>query len=123
MKPSSAKAKGRRLQQQLAKDVERAFGLAEGDVLSRSSGATGTDLILSPAAARIFPFAVEAKNQERVNIWQAWKQASANSRSGVARSSGTTPISPLLVISRNGTQHPLAILAWEDFLTLSGGVL
>lgn len=113
MKPSSAKAKGRRLQQQLAKDVTAAFGLSEGDVLSRSSGATGTDLILSPAAAKVFPFAVEAKNQERVNIWQSWKQTHAN---------GMTGLTPLLIISRNAVSTPLAILAWDDFLTLAGGV-
>ncbi len=115
MKPSSAKAKGRRLQQQLAKDVTAAFGLAEGDVLSRSSGATGTDLILSPAAAKVFPFAVEAKNQERVNIWQSWAQTDMDSRK-------TTGLQPLLVVSRNGVSQPLAILAWDDFLTLAGGV-
>ncbi|HET7111699.1 MAG TPA: hypothetical protein VFI41_12575 [Gemmatimonadales bacterium] len=114
MKPSSAKAKGRRLQQQLAKDVERAFGLAEGDVLSRSSGATGTDLILSPAATKVFPYAVEAKNQERVNVWQSWTQANAN---------GTARLTPLLIVSRNGISVPLAILAWDDFLTLNGGIL
>lgn len=117
MKPSSAKAKGRRLQQELARDVTRAFGLAEGDVLSRSSGATGTDLILSPAAAKIFPFAVEAKNQERVNIWSAFSQATKNT------GSPSGGLSPLLVISRNGVTSPLAILAWDDFLTLNGGVL
>lgn len=114
LRPASAKAKGRRLQQQLAQDVTRAFGLEAGDVLSRSSGATGTDLILSPAAAKVFPFAVEAKNQERVNVWQAWNQASAN---------GTGTSTTIVVISRNGIATPLAILAWDDFLTLAGGVL
>lgn len=114
MKPSSAKAKGRRLQQQLAQDVTRAFALQDGDVLSRSSGATGTDLILSPAATKVFPFAVEAKNQERVNIWQSWNQSSANAGGC---------LQPVLVISRNGVSTPLAILAWDYFLTLAGGVL
>lgn len=76
MRPQSAKAKGRRLQQEVRDAVLAAFpALEPDDVTSRSMGAGGTDLLLSPAAKRLFPCAVECKNQENLNIWAALKQA------------------------------------------------
>jgi hypothetical protein len=35
----------------------------------------GVDLHLSPRAQRDFPFAIEAKNVEKLNIWDALAQA------------------------------------------------
>lgn len=109
MKTSSAKAKGRRLQQRVAADIVATFGFHPDDATSRSSGATGTDVLLSGAAAARFPYAVECKNQERVALWEAWRQAEANAGDDRA---------PLLVLARN-RQEPLAVLTWEDFLWLA----
>jgi hypothetical protein len=50
MKTSSAKAKGRRLQQQVAADIVRTFALEPDDVTSRPSSSPGTDILLSPKA-------------------------------------------------------------------------
>ena len=51
MKPSSCKAKGRRLQQRVAQSIRDAFaGLAEEDVRSTSMGAGGEDVQLSSQA-------------------------------------------------------------------------
>jgi hypothetical protein len=108
VKSASAKAKGRRLQQQVARDILARFpGLAPDDITSRSSGAGGTDLLLSPAALRVFPYAVETKNQERVNLWAALAQAEANAGGLV----------PLVVLARNRTK-PVAVLDWRAFLWL-----
>ena len=107
MRPASAKAKGRRLQYRVRDDLQQALRLLPGDILSRSMGAAGTDLVLSPAAQARFPFAVECKNQETVALWAAFRQAEANA--------GTQP--PLLVVARNRTP-PLAVLRWSDLLAL-----
>lgn len=75
MRPQSAKAKGRRLQQEIRDAILAAFpDLEPGDVRSTSMGASGEDILLSPAAFKRFPFSVEAKNRETLNIWDALKQ-------------------------------------------------
>ena len=32
-------------------------------------GAGGEDLIMAKAARNLFPYSIEAKNQEKVNVW------------------------------------------------------
>jgi len=79
VKPASAKAKGRRLQQAVAKMIADAFpGLEPDDVRSAIMGENGADIKLSPAARRHFPFAVECKAQERLDLRSAFEQASKN---------------------------------------------
>jgi len=75
------------------------------DIESRSMGAAGEDLIMSKAARDKFPYSIECKNQERLNIWQAWEQA--NNNKGIYE--------PMLVIKKNGTS-PLVVLNAEIFL-------
>lgn len=71
-------------------------------------GASGTDVVLSNTARTAFPFAVECKNVERLNLWQAWDQAQANQ---------DTNTTPLLVIKKNRTS-PLVVLDAEQFFEL-----
>lgn len=79
MKPQSAKDKGRRLQQEIrAALLMFAPSLKEDDIISRSMGAGGEDLILSPAARLIYPISAECKYQENLNIWKAMEQTYAN---------------------------------------------
>ena len=35
-------------------------------------GAGGEDLIMDRAAREKFPYSIECKNQEKVNVWQAY---------------------------------------------------
>jgi hypothetical protein len=70
-------------------------------------GAQGTDILLSERAAKCFPFAIEAKNQEKVSIWEAWKQAKENT-------SDKLPY-PLLVIKRNN-EEPLVVIDAKLFI-------
>ena len=112
MKPASAKAKGRRLQQYVRDRILEAFPeLEPDDVRSTSMGASGEDLLLSPAARRLFPFATEIKNQQRLNIWAALEQAAAHAGEGRA---------PLLVFSRNRSKV-YAALELDDLLALLPG--
>lgn len=106
MKPASAKAKGRRLQQAVAKMIADAFpGLEPDDVRSAIMGETGTDIKLSPAARRRFPFAVECKAQERLDLRGAFDQAAKNAGE----------LTPIVVHKRNRGEI-LCTLTFADLL-------
>ena len=49
------------------------------DVESRSMGAGGEDLIMARAAREKFPYSIECKNQEALNVWKSYEQAESNS--------------------------------------------
>lgn len=108
MKPQSAKAKGRKLQQ-WTRDVilENFPDLEPDDVRSTSMGCGGEDLQLSPAARRKFGFSVECKAQERLNVWEAYEQACSNSGNH----------EPLLVMKKN-RKKPLIVMDAEEFVQL-----
>ena len=107
MKTSSAKAKGRRLQQKFMQLLIEKLDIDPEDIESRSMGAGGEDLIMSKAARNKFPYSVECKNQEKLNIWSAWDQANGNK--GLYE--------PLVVIKKNGIR-PLVVLDAENFLDM-----
>ena len=111
MKTSSAKAKGRRLQQKFMQLLIEKLEIDPEDIESRSMGAGGEDLIMSKAARSKFPFSIECKNQEKLNIWSAWEQA--NSNRGIYE--------PIVVIKRNGTT-PLVVLDADVFLNYVRGI-
>ena len=111
MKPQSAKAKGRRFQQEVRDAVLATFpALEPDDVRSTSMGASGADLQLSPAARRVFPYHVEAKNVEALNVHKALQQAEA----GAAKAGQGVP---LLAFRRNNTGAYVA-LSLTHFLDL-----
>lgn len=106
---ASRKAKGRKLQQQVRDTIlEKFTQLEPDDVRSTSMGASGTDILLSPAAKKLFPYSVEAKCQEALNIWSALTQAEENRLENTA---------PLLVFKRNRSETYVA-LKLEDFMKL-----
>lgn len=105
MKTQSAKAKGRRFQQKIAKILTDTFGLEEGDIESRSMGAQGEDLMLSPAARRKLPFSFELKKHKSFSIYKVYEQA-------VSNSSNRTPVA---VIEQDRSK-PLVVLSFADFL-------
>ncbi len=107
MKTQSRKAKGRRLQQQFRDLLIEKLDIDPEDIESRSMGAGGEDLIMSKAARTKFPYSIECKNQERINIWSAWEQANGNK--GIYE--------PLVVIKKNGVR-PLVVLDAENFLEM-----
>lgn len=114
MKSKSCKAKGREFQQALRLDLMSRFGIHELDIQSTVMGQSGCDLYLSKAARTIFPFGVEAKNQETTDIWAWLKQAEINAKKESLR--------PLLVFRRNRSE-PYAVLPWTEFLSIWNEVL
>lgn len=107
MRPQSCKAKGRRLQQDVCEALVKAAEpfLETDDVRSTSMGAPGEDVLLSPLARKIYPFSIECKNVEKLNIWDAIKQAEAQNRS----------YKPMVAFKKNNEEIYVAIKL-KDFL-------
>ena len=82
MKTRSAKAKGRKLQQEVRNLLVETLKdeLEDGDINVAIMGESGIDIKLSPLAKRKIPFDMECKNQETIQIWQSIKQAEENSK-------------------------------------------
>lgn len=76
MKPQSAKAKGRKLQQ-LVRDIILAKfpELNKDDVRSTSMGAPGEDIQLSQAARRLLPIQIECKNKAKMAVHTLYEEA------------------------------------------------
>ena len=107
MKTQSAKAKGRKLQQWMRNLLIEKLEVHTEDIESRSMGAGGEDLIMARAAREKFPMSIECKNQEKVNVWEAYKQAEDNSGN----------YEPVVVIKRNKVK-PLVVVDAEYFVSL-----
>lgn len=107
VKPQSAKAKGRRLQQWFRDLLINKLDIHPDDIESRSMGAGGEDLIMARAARKKFPYSIECKNQEKVNIWKSYFQAQENSKEH----------EPIVVIKRNN-HKPLLLIDAEYFIDL-----
>ncbi len=111
MKTQSAKAKGRRLQQWFRDLLIEKLSVHPEDIESRSMGAGGEDLIMARAAREKFPYSIECKNQESINIWKSYEQAKDNSGD----------YEPIVVIKRNNTK-PLVLVDADYFVSLHSRV-
>jgi hypothetical protein len=107
MNPSSAKAKGRRLQQWVRDKLIEMLDVHPEDIESRSMGAGGEDLIMARAAREKFPHSIECKNVEKLNVWEAYDQAEAN----------CGKYQPLLIMKKNG-KKPLVVVDAEYYFKL-----
>ena len=109
IKPSSAKAKGRKHQQWVRDKIYEAFpSLEDGDVRSTSMGAGGEDLQLSPAARRVFPYSVECKAFKSCAVYKVMDQAAENAPAG----------SEPIAIIKGDRRKPLAVIDAEHFFQL-----
>ena len=107
MKTQSAKAKGRRLQQWFRDLLIEKLNIHPEDIESRSMGAGGEDLIMARAAREKFPYSVECKNQEKINLWESYNQAQQNSKNH----------EPVVILKRNNSK-PLILIDAEYFVKL-----
>ena len=110
MKTQSAKAKGRRFQQWVRNLLIEELSVHPEDIESRSMGAGGEALIMAHAAREKFPYSIECKNQESLNVWKSYEQAESNSGDH----------EPILFIKRNN-QKPLVVIDAEYFVKLHEG--
>jgi hypothetical protein len=109
MKTQSAKAKGRNLQKWVVEKLIEEYDIHPEDIKSCSMGAGGEDIVMARAAREKFPFSVECKNVERLNVWEAYEQACANSN-------GYEPI----VVMKKNRKKPLVVMDAEEFIRLMG---
>jgi hypothetical protein len=110
VKTSSAKAKGRRLQQELVTAILVKFpNLAPEDVTSAIMGDSGMDVKLSCEARKSVPYAFECKNVEKINIWSAIDQAKIHAEK--------EKLHPAVVFKKNRSGTHVCI-SLENFLNL-----
>lgn len=106
MKPQSAKAKGRKLQQWVRDTILHYNpSLESDDVTSRSMGAGGEDVLLSPAARKLLPVSIECKSRASWAFYKDLDQAVINSPKD------TTPI----LVAKANHRYPVVIVDADWF--------
>jgi hypothetical protein len=109
VKPSSAKSKGRLLQQWVVKQLlSLGSGLTEDDLRSTSMGATGVDVLMSSAAKKQFPISVECKNIAAFAGYKFLEQSEFNAKNGEQ---------PIAVVKAN-RKKPIVLVDAEYFFQL-----
>ena len=108
MKISSAKAKGRNLQNHVVARILHWFPSLEGHVKSTSMGVTGEDVQLSPTARSALPISLECKSRAAIAIYKDYEQATRHAQGN---------FEPVLVVKQNRSK-PLAILDLDYYLSL-----
>jgi len=110
MKPKSAKAKGSRLEREIARDL-REKGLDKNASRMPLSGAIEnfkSDINTS------LPLHIECKCQETWKPLEYMKQAEAGAKKHEI---------PLVIMSRNRMVDPLVLIGWQHFLNILGDAL
>lgn len=106
MNTKSAKQKGRRFQQWIVAKLIEILGIDPQDLHSRTMGESGEDIIMAAAARNAFPFSIEAKAHEKINVYDFWAQACANAKETHR---------PILFLRRNN-KPALIVLDAVEFL-------
>lgn len=112
MKSASAKAKGRALQKWVKEMMHRVSGLPDSEILSRSSGSNGEDVILSKKARLYFPISAECKNRAKFSVYKDYDQAWANNPNPSLYGNA--------VFIKQNKREPLVIVDALFFLNLLG---
>jgi hypothetical protein len=107
---SSRKAKSRNLQNAIAQSLLKKFPQFDSnDIKPAIMGQSGIDIHLSNPVRKLFPFAIECKNQESLSIWAALEQCEENGR--------LEKLTPMLIFKRNRSDIYVT-LKFEDFIKL-----
>jgi hypothetical protein len=102
------KGKARQFENEVRASILGHFSmLGENDVISRTMGESGEDIILSPKAQLYLPLAIECKRQEKINIYAAYRQAEAH-----AKKTGLMAA----VAHRRNNEDPLVTMGLSDLL-------
>lgn len=106
--PQSSKAAGRKVQQEVRDLILATFQeLEPDDVRSTSMGASGEDLLLSPAARKRLPFDVEVKYRAKIAAIKYLMQAETHGDH-----------KPLAVFRQARDKQLYAMLKFDDLLEL-----
>lgn len=108
----SAKAKGMSLQNSVCLWISELIGVPflRGDdeslIAPRPSGQNGVDIILRGEARKRFPYSVECKKQEQLNLVDTVEQASANKMADTDW---------LIVHERKALSETIVMMSWSAF--------
>lgn len=111
IKISSCKQKARLLQQWVCQKISELLNIPWGAnelIASREMGQVGTDVRLIGEALKRFQFSIEAKRVEKLNLYDAIKQAKANQ----------LPNTHWLVIHRKSNDLPIVVLDADVFFEI-----
>ena len=104
---ASRKQKGRTFQQALMRLLLAKFPqLEDADITSRSMGASGEDLLLSPAARKLIPYSFECKSLARFVGHSYIEQAVSNCPKNAT---------PVAVVKANH-KKPVVIMYMDDWI-------
>lgn len=112
IKHQSAKGKGRDLQKWVCEKISALTKIPYNQqddnclIHSREMGQQGVDIILRGWVKEVFPFAIECKSTESMNMTAFIRQASANK---------TDKTDWLVVYRSRVIKNPVVIMAWETF--------
>lgn len=106
MKSRSAKNKGARLQNWVKRKLVEILELKEEDIKTAVMGENGVDVKMYGENRTAFPYDIECKNVEKLNVWAAYDQASANAEN-----------EPLLIMKKN-RREPLVVMDAVKFFEL-----
>ena len=115
IKVASRKAKGRNLQKwvcsKIAKILDMKFDQQDDQCLihSREMGQQGVDIILRGDTIKKFPFSIECKSSEQLNLIGTVKQAKSNQVDGTDW---------LIVYKKKAFKKPIVIMDWDAFENL-----
>ena len=109
MKTSSAKQKGRKLQQWVRDEILKRFPTMRAeDVRSTSMGAGGEDVQLSPFARDLLPIQVECKSHKDFAVYRILDQAAEHGN-----------YQPVVFLKANN-RSPIAVVDAELWLDMAG---
>lgn len=120
IKTSSAKSKGRELQQWICKRIAVITGLTydqqddQCPIHSREMGQSGVDVILREPALSLFPFSIECKRTEKPNVLEAMRQAITNQ---------TDKTDWLVVFRTSDMKEPAVVMTWKAFESMNIQIL
>ncbi len=116
IKVSSAKAKGRELQQWVCRQLSSVFGVPYNQqddqcpIHAREMGQSGVDVILRGELRKKFPFAIECKNANELNLTSAIQQAMNNGKKEGLRW--------MLIFRTKALAEVVVMVSWETFLQI-----
>ena len=79
----------------------------EDDIKTAVMGESGEDIKMARAARDKFPFSIECKNVEKLNVYTAYEQACANAGDN----------EPIIIMKKN-RKKPLVVIDAEAFVQL-----
>ena len=106
--PRTRKAKGREFQTWVADQIRATLICHEDDVKPVLMSGAGVDIQISPAMRERFPFSIECKRTESLNVWQAFKQARVNAY----------PATHPVLVAKSNRLEPLAVIPFSLFLAM-----